>query len=68
MKTDVKQQEIKYLHLIFFYRGTFSKLEMQCKTGIYIRFDLGWYITSSLILPVKKIEGKTISVSDVFRG
>ena len=45
IKTDVKQQEIKnwWLYLINFHRDTFSKLEMQCKAGIHIRFNLGWY-------------------------
>ena len=46
-KTDVKQ-EIKELvaDLITFHRSNSSKLEIQCKTGLYFlyfSFNIGWY-------------------------
>ena len=44
IKTDVKQEiKIWSLHLITFHRSTFSKFEIQCKTGLYFSFDLGWH-------------------------
>ena len=43
IKTDLKQQEIKkswQMHLITFYRGTFSK---NLKYSVKDAFNLGWY-------------------------
>ena len=44
-KANVKQQEINDLAAVSykFLQEVPSKLEIQCKKGIYFSFDLGWY-------------------------
>ena len=45
-KTDVKQIKELVADLITFHRTNFSKLEIQCKTGLYFlyfSFNIGWY-------------------------
>ena len=46
MKTDVKQEMKEMVAAsLTFHRSTFSKFEIQCKTGLHFSFNLGWHST-----------------------
>ena len=52
VKADAKQQEIKELVAISCNFKVRSKLEWQCKTGMYFSFNFAWY-TTNLTLSIK---------------
>ena len=45
VKSNIKQQEIKDLVAAFyiFLQEVPSKLQIQCKKGVYFATDFGWY-------------------------
>ena len=45
IKTDVKQKskELMAVFLVTFHKSIFSKLEIKCKSGLYVSFNLGWH-------------------------
>ena len=45
IKSNIKQQEIKDLVAAFhkLLEDALSKLQMQCRKGVYFSFDIGWY-------------------------
>ena len=44
IKSDTKQEIKELVHVSHnFSQSTFSKLEIQCKTGLYFQFNPGWH-------------------------
>ena len=71
VKANVKQQQTKDLAVVpffFFFKKVPSKLEIQCKKGVYFLFDFGWYSIQWLVFHSAYCLLRTVGWGVLFKG